>query len=143
MKSLFYIVPLFFAHYSSAQKRVHWFLDFNSDVMSLRVTGEIDEGWHLYSVKTDPNAGPIPVQIKTKKIRGLKSKGKFIEKTSPIKTFDANFDSDVFIFEKKYCAEQKIKLRKKTCIEVTVNYMICNDKMCLPPKDEVLSIKLN
>jgi thiol:disulfide interchange protein DsbD len=122
---------------------VKWVLDFDSKLDCLQVEGNIEEGWHLYSIKTDPNAGPIPVQIKSKKARGIKIVSEFVEKTAPAKIFDANFDSDVYIFEKKYFAEQKIKLKKETFVEVTVTYMICNDQMCLPPIDEILSIKLN
>ena len=56
--------------------------------------------------------------------------------------FDANFDSDVFIFEQNYLAEQQIKLKKNSSVNITVTYMICNDERCLPPIDEELSIKL-
>ena len=131
------------AHHSFTQNKVKWVLDFDSERDYLQVKGDIEEGWHLYSIKTDPNAGPIPVQIKSKKSKYFRSKGGFIEKFDAIKIFDANFDSDVYIFEKNYLAEQKIKLKKETFIEVRVTYMICNDEMCLPPIDELLSIKLN
>jgi len=39
---------------------------------------------------------------------------------------------------------QKIKLKKKISpIQVTLNYMICNEMQCLPPMDVVLSIPVN
>jgi len=92
---------------------------------------------------TPPEAGPIPVEIKTKKSRGFRIKGRFVEKYDAVKTFDANFDSDVFIFEENYLAEQQIKLKKNSLVNLTVTFMICNDERCLPPIDEILSIKLN
>ena len=143
MKIFCLVLLLWGAHCSYAQNKVKWVLDFDSERKCLQVKGEIDDGWHLYSLKTDPNAGPIPVQIQSKKSKCFRTKGGFIEKNDAIKVFDANFDSDVYIFDKNYLAEQKIKLKKETLLEVTVTYMICNDQMCLPPIDKLLSIKLN
>ena len=143
MKVFFLLLLLWGAHCSYAQNKVKWVLDFDSEREYIQVRGEIEDGWHLYSVKTNPNAGPIPVQIKSKKSKYVRTKKGFIEKYDALKVFDANFDSDVYIFEKNYLAEQKIKLKKETFLEVTVTYMICNDEMCLPPIDEILSIKLN
>ena len=118
-------------------------MDFDSERNCLQIKGDIEEGWHLYSIKTDLNAGPIPVKIKTKKSKYFRTKNDFVEKYDAIKVFDANFDSDVYIFEKKYFSEQKIKLKKEALAEVTVTYMVCNDQMCLPPIDKLLSLKLN
>ena len=144
MKVFFLLLLLFGGvHDSFAQNKVKWVLDFDSKQDCLQIKGDIEEGWHLYSIKTDPNAGPIPVQIKTKKSKYFRTKNGFVEKYDAIKVFDANFDSDVYIFDKNYLAEQKIKLKKETLLEVTVTYMICNDQMCLPPIDKLLSIKLN
>ena len=83
--------------------------------------------------------GPFPL----KKSKGFKIKKGFVEKYTAVKYFDANFDSDVFIFEQNYLAEQQLKLKKECSAIITVTYMICNDEMCLPPIDEELSIKLN
>ena len=128
---------------SYAQNKVKWSLDFDHQKQSIQLNGAIEQGWHLYSSLTPADAGPIPVQVKAKKTKGLKTKGGFVEKFEPLKIFDANFDSDVYIFEQNYLAEQKIKLKKNCEANITVTYMICNDERCLPPIDEVLSIKLN
>ena len=127
---------------SYGQNKVKWGLDFDYNRNVLQLKGEIEEGWHLYSSMTPPEAGPIPVEIKTKKSRGFRIKGRFVEKYDAVKTFDANFDSDVFIFEENYLAEQQIKLKKNSLVNLTVTFMICNHERCLPPIDEELSIKL-
>ena len=128
---------------SYSQNKVKWKLDFDYNRNVLQIKGEIDHGWHLYSSLTPLEAGPIPVEIKTNKSKGFRTKGAFVEKYDAIKIFDANFDSDVFIFEQNYLAEQNIKLKKNCSANITVTYMVCNEEMCLPPIDEVLSIKLN
>ncbi len=128
---------------SYGQNKVKWELDFDYNRNVLQLKGEIEQGWHIYSSMTPQEAGPIPVEIKSKKSKGFRIKGRFVEKYDAVKTFDANFDSDVFIFEENYLAEQQIKLKKNSSINITVTYMICNDERCLPPIDEELSIKLN
>ena len=128
---------------SYGQNNVKWILDFDKNRNVLQLKGEIEQGWHLYSSMTPIEAGPIPVEIETKKSKGFKIKKGFVEKYTAVKYFDANLDSDVFIFEQNYLAEQQLKLKKECSAIITVTYMICNDEMCLPPIDEELSIKLN
>ena len=128
---------------SYGQNKVKWVLDFDKNRSTLQLKGEIENGWHLYSSMTPVEAGPIPVEIETKKSKGFRTKGEFVEKYDAVKYFDVNFDSDVFIFEQNYLAEQNIKLKKNCSANITVTYMVCNEEMCLPPIDEVLSIKLN
>ena len=128
---------------SFGQNKVKWKLDFDYNRNVLQLKGEIDNEWHLYSSLTPLEAGPIPVVIKTNKSKGFRTKGEFVEKYDAVKYFDVNFDSDVFIFEQNYLAEQNIKLKKDCSANITVTYMVCNEEMCLPPIDEVLSIKLN
>ena len=130
------------------QNHITWELGFDYERSIIQVTGEIEEGWHLYSILTPLDAGPIPVEINTKKSKRFKTKGTFVEKYKASKIFDVTFDADVYIFEKNYLAEQQIKLKKNssingTIIDTIVTYMICNDKTCLPPIDRILSSKLN
>ena len=97
---------------SYGQNKVKWILEFDLERQVLILNGEIEDGWHLYSTLTPLEAGPIPVEIKTKKSKDFRTKGILWKNNEAIKTFDANFDSDVFIFEQNYLAEQQIKLKK-------------------------------
>ena len=128
------------------QEHVHWqveLLDRKDNLIPIQVSAEIEPGWHLYSAQTPKNAGPIPIGFEVQKNRFVKIKVPFVEKTKAIKKFDANFDSDVYIFEDKFLGEFKVKSKKDTILSMTVTYMICNEVMCLPPIDETLSIKLD
>ena len=128
------------------QENVQWqaeVSDRNEKLVSIQITAEIEPGWHLYSAQTPKNAGPIPVGFEVQKNRFVKIKEPFVEKTKAIKKFDANFDSDVYIFEDKFQGEFKVKSKNDTILNMTVTYMICNEVMCLPPVDETLSIKLD
>ena len=146
MKFLFQVYFSFFAFIVMSQEHVHWqaeALEKNGHFIPIQISAEIEPGWHLYSAETPKNAGPIPISFEIQKNRFVKLTMPFIEKTKAIKKFDANFDSDVYIFEDKFLGEFKVKSKKDTILSMTVTYMICNEVMCLPPIDETLSIKLD
>jgi thiol:disulfide interchange protein DsbD len=146
MKFLFQVYFSFFGFTAICQEHVHWWADVmekNESLTPIRIFAEIEQGWHLYSAKTPKNAGPIPIHFEVQKNRSVKIKMPFVEKTKAIKKFDANFDSDVYIFEDEFLGEFKVKAKKDTILKMTVTYMMCNEVMCLPPIDEPLSIKLD
>ena len=55
-----------------------------------------------------------------------------------------NFNSTLKFYANKVDFVQKIKVKSAiaTVIKGSVNYMVCNDKQCLPPKDVPFSIKV-
>ena len=146
MKFFFQIYFCLIGSFVICQENVQWQAEVserNEKLISIQLSAEIEAGWHLYSAQTPKNAGPIPIGFEVQKNRFVKIKVPFVEKTKAIKKFDANFDSDVYIFEDKFLGEFKVKSKKDTILNMTVTYMICNEVMCLPPVDETLSIKLN
>lgn len=146
MKFLFQIYFCLIGSLVVCQENVQWQAEVserNEKLISIQLTAEIEAGWHLYSAQTPKNAGPIPIGFEVQKNRFVKIKVPFVEKTKAIKKFDANFDSDVYIFEDKFLGEFKVKSKKDTILNMIVTYMICNEVMCLPPVDKTLSIKLN
>ena len=131
----------------TAQNHLNW--EFSYDKLNSRILikGTIDKGWHLYSQKTPANAGPIPVSISINKQKGTKLIGKFEEKLQPHEIFDANFDSQVYLFENTYLAEQKIKIKKTKTqhlkqLNGSVLYMVCDDSRCMPPIEVPFTIQL-
>lgn len=127
----------------NGQNHVKWAFSFDSISSNIVVQGTIDHGWHLYSQKTPLNAGPIPVSINIAKQKGLKLIGNFSEQLEPHEVFDVNFDSKVYHFEDNYLSHQKIKNKTSIQISGTINYMVCDEKRCLPPIDVPFSIDIN
>ena len=130
-----------------AQNHVTWSFTYDNMNSNIVITGTIDEGWHLYSQKTPANAGPIPVTVNINKKNGLKLIGKFQEKLEPHEIFDVNFDSQVYLFENTYLAEQKIKIKKPKNQQLkqlngSVLYMVCDDARCMPPIEVPFTIQL-
>ena len=146
MKSIVLFILLILGDFAFSQNEVTWSATANNiekKHQKIIVIASIKDGWHLYSAKTPKSAGPIPISVDLDNGKFVKLKSAFVEKSHAIKKFDANFDSDVFIFEDKFHGELEVKVKKDTSLSVTVTYMVCNEIMCLPPIDETLHIKLN
>ena len=140
-----YLFPFFFLLFTSnvnSQNHVTWVFSFDSTNSNIVVKGTIDKGWHLYSQKTQQNAGPIPVTVSFEKKKGLKLIGPYTEDLVPHEIFDVNFDSQVYLFEDNYLAYQQIKLKSNIELTGTINYMVCDDRQCLPPIDVPFSIQI-
>ena len=145
MLKITYLITFFFLLFTSnvnSQNHVTWVFSFDSTYSNIVVKGTIDKGWHLYSQKTQPNAGPIPVTVSFEKTKGLKLIGPYTEGLVPHEIFDENFDSQVYLFEDNYSAHQKIKLKSNVKLTGNINYMVCDDVQCLPPIDVPFSIQI-
>ena len=101
----------------------------------LIATATIDSGWHLYS-QTVPENGPRPTVFvfegnknylkkgNTKEGKGQTVKDIFFE--VPIKHF-----SDEAVFRQRI----RLKSKEKFTLNATVEFMVCDDTRCLPPKE--------
>jgi DsbC/DsbD-like thiol-disulfide interchange protein len=108
----------------------------------LHITATIGSNWHLYA--QDAGEGPVPTQITFTANPLIKLDGKVKEVGKMEKSFDKNFNSTLKFYANKVDFVQKIKVKSAiaTVIKGSVNYMVCNDKQCLPPKDVPFSIKV-
>ncbi len=104
---------------------------------------KIEKGWHTYSQRPT-EAGPIPTSFDFKALpANYELNGKTIE-TDAHEEFVKAFDAKIFVFTDKAEFKQKIKLKGKAGFNVLVKieYMTCNDMMCLPPKTIELMVKI-
>jgi thiol:disulfide interchange protein DsbD len=110
-----------------------------NDLYEVHVKAMIEPKWHIYSVN-NPEGGAVPTEIKIndgKPVGAVKENGKL--KT----TFEKEFGVNQKYFESSVDFIQLVKLKpgnKK--ITGTVNYMVCNDRQCLPPKEVEFKIKM-
>ena len=111
-----------------------------SDQYELRIKAAIDDSWHLYSVY-NPEGGADPTLIS---FNGIEKKVGVLREVGSIKTiYDKNFRTNQKFFERMVDFVQVVKVKpgaKK--VEGTVEYMVCNDRKCLPPKEIPFEIKL-
>ncbi len=99
-------------------------------VLLLKAT--IDQGWHIYSTQ-QKEGGPIKTSITFTPSKDYAINGALAE-PKPVTKFEQVFKMNVNYFEKAVIFQQKIKLKKdQTSIKGQLEYMVCNDKQCLPP----------
>ncbi len=109
----------------------------------IHLTATINKGWHVYS-QTTPDGGPIPTSISFTKNPLLTLQGKSKEVGKLEQHNEPLFGVDVKQFSDRVDFVQVIKLKAavKTSVDVAVEYMVCNDKQCLPPSTKKFSIAL-
>ncbi|MBQ8099901.1 MAG: thioredoxin family protein [Paludibacteraceae bacterium] len=113
---------------------VHWRVAATAaegDTAVVRLEATVDEGWHLYGTDL-PDGGPKPTQFA---VKGIDVFSLHLAEGRLQTTYDENFMMDLFFFAGKAVWELRLPLPAAAggAIEGTVEYMACNDMMCLPP----------
>ncbi|MEJ6776782.1 MAG: protein-disulfide reductase DsbD family protein [Crocinitomicaceae bacterium] len=142
LKTLIFLLFTLVSTLLFSQEKVKWIYSFNSESSTVQINAIIDEGWHLYSQYLDNEIGPVPTSITFKESRDYFIVGNTIEPES-IKEYDENFEGELNFFKGEVTFIQKIKVKKYTTVKGVVTFMVCNDSMCLPPKDIEFTIKIN
>ena len=116
----------------------------NSDnEYTITISATLDPDWHIYSMNT-PVGGPVPTTFTFKRNPLVVIDGKTTEKGKSKTVHDDIFGIDVKYYGEAVSFVQTIKLKSpvKTNISGTVKYMVCNEKMCMPPKTVPFNIQL-
>lgn len=132
--------------YAQIQNPVEWTATskkINDKTYEIHLTANIQNGWHTYS-QTTPDGGPIPTSLTFTKNPLLTMEGSAKEIGKLEKHFEPLFGVDVKQFSNKVDFVQLVKLKApvKTSVNVAVEFMVCNDRQCLPPKTEKFSVAL-
>lgn len=105
----------------------------------LYIKATIEDDWHIYSQNIKPG-GPNKTIFTFSPSKDFSLIGKTTE-PKPITKYEKVFKMDVLYFENEVVFQQKIKLNKgTTVIKGKVEFMVCNDKQCLPPNEVTFSI---
>ena len=112
-------------------------------VYEVHLTANIDKGWHIYS-QTTPEGGPVPTSLTFTKNPLLTIEGHAKEVGKMEKHNEPLFGVDVKQFSNSVDFVQLVKLKApvKTSVNVAVEFMVCNDKQCLPPSTKKFSVAL-
>ncbi len=96
-------------------------------------TGQIDEGWHVYSTELG-DGGPISATFNPETLIGAEVEGKLQAQGNEIEKYDKVFDMKLRFFEGKAVFVQKLKLTaEEYVVQGYLEYGACNDENCLPP----------
>jgi Disulphide bond corrector protein DsbC len=105
----------------------------------IHIKASVEPRWHIYSIyNPDGGAQATALIFSNAKIVGkAKEKGK-------IKTvFEKEFKVNQKFFEQNVDFVQTVKVDPGTKkVSGTIEYMVCNDKQCLPPKTVAFDITL-
>jgi len=108
----------------------------------LHMSATIDGNWHLYA--QDAGKGPEPTTFSFTANPLIKYEGKVKEVGKMEQSFDKNFNSVLKYYSKQVDFVQKIQVKSAaaTVVKGTVNFMVCNDRQCLPPRDVPFTINV-
>ena len=110
--------------------------------VTLALTATIEEGWHLYATKLEPG-GPVATSITVPDGQVFTAAGE-IGEPLPISAFDGNFNRVLEYHETKAVFTVPVKsganapLGRQT-VRVAASYQTCNDRLCLPPRQVVVT----
>ena len=111
----------------------------------LELTAKIDEGWYLYST-TQPPGGPNATRITMPAGQPFSFYGAPGAPPPKVK-YDANFSMETETHDGSVTFSLPVEVTKDATsgahkAEVHVRFQTCNERLCLPPKTEKLSVSL-
>ena len=129
-----------------AQNPVKWAFtakDAGNCQVDLIFTGTIDEGWYTYSQFLESEDGPVATALRFAPAPGYKLVGKATEGGEIIKVHDKVFDMNLTKFKHKAILTQRLEVSDPSKpLTGYITFMVCNDEMCLPPRDVDFSFKI-
>ena len=130
---------------AQSSKQVNWVYSAKKvadKTYEIHMTATIGGDYHLYAQDAGGD-GPIPTTFSFTKSPLLAFDGAVKEKGQIVKKFESAWNHNVNYYEKTVDFVQVVKLKSnvKTTLAGKVEFMVCNDKECLPPAD--VDIKVN
>jgi Disulphide bond corrector protein DsbC len=97
---------------------------------------DIKAGWHIWSLHPGGDGYEIAPTFTFDKNPKVKLKGKTIEKGKATTTKMDGIDGKITYMSGKIDYIQEVTVTGSTKITGKHGYQVCNDRMCLPPKDK-------
>ena len=130
---------------SQSSKQVQWSYSakkIGDKVYEVHMTATIGGDYHLYAQDAGGD-GPVATSFKFVRSPLLTLDGNVKEAGKLVRKFETAWSHDVKYYEKTVDFVQIVKLKgsAKTNLAGKVEFMVCNDKQCLPPAE--VEIKVN
>lgn len=141
------LCSLFFACTAFSQTDVvEWKFDskkISAQKYEVRIVATVKSPWHIYST-TQPEGGPLPTKISFTKNPLATPDGSIKEEGKMQTHFEDVFNIDTKFFNDKVEFVQLVNVKgaAKTSLNGTVEFMVCTDKECHPPKTIPFSVAL-
>ena len=134
MKHTLLLLAMITALFSAAQDHdtpdpVKWSFSQAAEEDAVLLTATIESGWHIYGLVLENEMGPLPTVFD---FDAASADWGALDVPEPKKKYDDMFMMNVTYYEngvtfKKHFANPKGKLKG------SVEFMVCNEEMCLPP----------
>lgn len=132
------------AAFSQIEKPVTWSYaakKTGKDEATVYLKATIDKTWHMYSQNVK-DGGPVKTTFTFSPSKEYSPIGKTAEPKAIIK-YEPVFKMNVSYFENQVVFQQKVKLTKGTAnVKGKIEFMVCNDKQCLPPDEVDFSVPI-
>ena len=104
-------------------------------LVAVELTATVGEGWHIYATRLENDLGPIPTTIRFTPSEAMQPVGELVE-PKPDEVFDPNFEMQVRYHSGSPVFVQHFKPTGAgdPVLKGEVEFMVCNDKTCLPPE---------
>lgn len=134
MLALLTLASLFFTAPSSPVKWKFSASPSGNGVVRVDIRSEVEEGWHIYATTLPSDEGPIATSIRFAPSEAYTLVDALVE-PQPVEVYDPNFGMVVRYHNGSPAFAQLIKPVVPGAIDVAgeVEFMVCNDKTCLPP----------
>lgn len=148
IKSLLVCVPLLFSLSSSAQiieDPTTWTYEVkkkSATEYQLIFHVELKSGWHIWSLKPGGDGYQIVPSFTFDKNAKVKMKGAIAEKGKPTTTAMEGVDGKVTYMSGKVDYVQNVVVTGGGKITGKHEYQVCNDKLCLAPKEKNFSFEI-
>lgn len=146
-KFLLFLLITFYAYaaVSQSNKMVQWKYDVKKiadKTYEVHMTANINGDFHLYAQNVGVE-GPLPTTFTFTKNPLITLQGNVKEVGKLIKKFETVWEGNVSYYERSVNFIQVVKLKAnvKTNLAGKVEFMVCDEKQCLPPGD--VDIKVN
>ena len=112
---------------------------------TLRVTGTLLDGWHIYSLKQLP-LGPTPLRIALDANPSVAVDGPVAE-SLPTTIHDLRFGLDTHFYSHTFVLQLPVRLTsqpdvpgRQRVVPISVRFQACSTEICEPPKTVHLSV---
>ncbi|MDR2388946.1 MAG: thioredoxin family protein [Tannerellaceae bacterium] len=109
--------------------------DSSPEEKTILFTATIDQGWHLYDMNL-PAGGPVSTSFDYELFSGAERIGHPKPSVQPTTLYDELFGMELRWYSRQVSFAQKIKITDAGKFKIVgeVEFMACNDEMCLPPE---------
>lgn len=111
--------------------------------VSLALSADIDSGWHVYAFPQPPDSPVIATEVTVPDGQALALSGE-IKPPKAQSQMDPTVGKETAIYENSVTFDLLLKVARKAKgkqdLEVDVRYQACNNRMCLPPRTDKVTV---